>query len=322
MWTRGWKLDIENGGAPMNRTFEKVAVIGAGTLGAQIALLAANSSYDVTVYDVREGALWETVERLIPSIEAKGIHPIIPWEQACSLKGRIREVTDLEEALQGAELVMESVPENLEVKRNVFKELGRKAPPGAIIATNSSSIPVSRMEDSSGRPERCLNIHFYSILEGMNMADVMGGTRTTKDALEKGIAWVRSMGCIPLTVKRELLGFCFNRVWRAIKREGLWMWGNDYVDFRDIDRAWMTFSHMKMGPFGLMDGVGLDVVYAIEMVYFTESKDPKDKPPQALKEKIDRGELGVKSGKGFYAYPDPEFARGDFLNPTPQCSSA
>jgi len=93
------------------------------------------------------------------------------------------------------------------------------------------------------------------------------------------------------------------------------MWGNGYVDFRDIDRAWMTFSGMKMGPFGLMDGVGLDVVYDIEMVYYDGSKDPKDKPPQALKEKIGRGELGVKSGKGFYTYPNPEFVGDDFLNP-------
>ena len=291
-------------------------MIGTGTLGAQIAILAANSGYDVTIYDVREGALGETIDRLCSSIQAKGIQPMIPFERVNILRGKIREVTDLEEALRGAELVVESVPENLEMKQKVFKELGRKAPPGAIIATNSSSMPVSRMEESSGRPENCLNIHFYNILEGMNMADVMGGTRTTREVLDKGIDWVRSLGCIPLTVKKELLGFCFNRVWRAIKKEGLWMWGNDCVDFRDVDRAWMTFTHMKMGPFGIMDGVGLDVVYDIEMVYYNESKDPKDKPPQALKDKIDRGELGVKSGKGFYTYPDPEFARADFLNPS------
>ena len=147
------------------------------------------------------------------------------------------------------------------------------------------------------------------------MADVMGGTRTTQDVIERGVAWVRSMGCLPLTVKKELLGFCFNRVWRAIKREVLWMWGNDYVDFRDVDRAWMTFTKMKMGPFGLMDGVGLDVIHNIEMVYYNESGNPKDKPPQALIDKVNRGELGVKSGNGFYTYPDPEFSLPGFLSP-------
>ena len=299
----------------VSRPFEKITVIGTGTLGAQIALLAANSNYDVTVYDLREGTLWQTVDRLMTNIEGKGLKPIISRNHANALKGQIHETTNLEDALRQAELVMESVPENLKMKQEVFKALGQRAPEEAIIATNSSSMPVSLMEQSSGRPEKCLNIHFYNILEGMNMADVMGGTQTTPDVLEKGISWVRSLGFIPLTVKKELLGFCFNRVWRAIKREGLWMWGNGYVDFRDVDRAWMTFSGMKIGPFGLMDGVGLDVVYDIEMVYFNASKDPKDKPPQALKEKIERRELGVKSGEGFYTYPDPEFARENFLSP-------
>jgi len=187
----------------VNRAFEKVTVIGTGTLGAQIALLAANSKYDVTVYDVREGALLETIERLMTTIEGKGAHSIIDRKRANALKKKIHEVTDLGEALQQADLVIESVPENLEMKQNVFRALGRKAPLKAVIATNSSSMPVSRMEESSGRPEKCLNIHFYNILEGMNMADVMGGTKTTPDVLEKGISWVRSLGFIPLTVKKN-----------------------------------------------------------------------------------------------------------------------
>jgi len=299
----------------MDKPFEKIAVIGTGTLGTQIALLAANAGYDVTIYDVRERAFGETFHRLRSSIEAKGITPLIPWERLNLIKAEIREVTDLEEAVGNADLIVESVPEDLEIKQDVFKKLGKKAPPNAIFATNSSSMPISRMEESSGRPEKCLNTHFYNILEGMNMADVMGGTLTTQDVIEQGIAWVRSMGCIPLTVKKELLGFCFNRVWRAIKREALWMWGNDFVDFKDVDRAWMTFTKMKMGPFGIMDGVGLDVIHAIETVYFNESLDPKDKPPKALKDMIDRGKLGVKSGKGFYTYPDPEFTLPEFLDP-------
>jgi 3-hydroxybutyryl-CoA dehydrogenase len=93
------------------------------------------------------------------------------------------------------------------------------------------------------------------------------------------------------------------------------MWANDFVDFRDIDRAWRVFTGTKMGPFAMMDSVGLDTVYNIEMVYYNDSKDPKDKPPEALMKKINKGELGVKSGKGFYAYPNPEFLKPDFLNP-------
>jgi len=270
----------------MGKPFEKITVIGTGTLGTQIALLAANAGYNVTIYDVREGAFSETFDRLHSSIEAKGITPMIPWDQLVVIQGEIRQVTDLEEAVRKCGSQLWKVCRRiLEIKQDVFKELGKKAPPKTIFATNSSSMPISRMEESSGRPEKCLNTHFYNILEGMNMADVMGGTRTTQDVIEQGIAWVRSMGCIPLTVKKELLGFCFNRVWRAIKREALWMWGNDFVDFRDVDRAWMTFTKMKMGPFGIMDGVGLDVIHAIETVYYNESGDAKRRTPKGPERK-------------------------------------
>jgi 3-hydroxybutyryl-CoA dehydrogenase len=175
-------------------------------------------------------------------------------------------------------------------------------------------MPVSRFEKDGGRPEQVLNIHFYFPMQGVNMVDIMGGTRTRPDVMEKGIAWIKSIGFVPLTVKKELLGFCFNRVWRAIKRETLYMWGNGFVDFMDVDRAWMIFTRMQEGPFALMDKVGLDVIWDIEMVYYNDSKDPKDHPPRALKDMIDRGELGVKSGKGFYTYPDPTFLRPDFLS--------
>jgi 3-hydroxybutyryl-CoA dehydrogenase len=149
----------------------------------------------------------------------------------------------------------------------------------------------------------------------MNMIDLAPGTKTLPEVMDKGDAWIRSLGCVPLRVNKEILGFCFNSVWRAIKRQTLYMWGNGFVDFRDIDRAWRIFTKAAFGPFGLMDTVGLDVVYDIEMVYYNDSKDPKDKPPDALKEKIKKGELGVKTGKGFYTYPNPEYQDPDFLNP-------
>ncbi|MDH4268628.1 MAG: 3-hydroxyacyl-CoA dehydrogenase family protein, partial [Deltaproteobacteria bacterium] len=108
-------------------------------------------------------------------------------------------------------------------------------------------------------------------------------------------------------------GFCFGGVLRAIYRQALFMWAEGYVDFRDIDRGWMVFSKMRRGPFGIMDAVGLDVIYDTAMIYYRESLDPQDYPPQALKEMIDRKNLGVKTGKGFYTYPEPEYMKPDFL---------
>ncbi|MCU0596414.1 MAG: 3-hydroxyacyl-CoA dehydrogenase NAD-binding domain-containing protein, partial [Desulfobacterota bacterium] len=214
---------------------KEVAVVGTGILGAQIAMVAAHAGYRVKVFDPREGAFQQTYEKIRSDLKAKKVKPIIPWSEWAACAQAIKQVTDLGEAVKDADLVIESVPENRELKTAVFKELGEKAAPGAILATNSSSMPVSRFEEVSGRPERCLNIHFYFPLQGVNMVDLMGGTRTLPEVLKKGADWIRSIGFIPLTVNKELLGFCFNRVWRAIKREVLYMWGNGFVDFQDVE---------------------------------------------------------------------------------------
>ena len=310
--TSGFEGDFE---MEKKLPLRRVAVIGTGILGCQIAMLASFRGYSVTVFDVEASAFQKTFEKIRADFHSKGIDPIIPWDQWDTCAKAIDPVIDMGEAVRDAELIIEAVPENIELKKEVFRQIGEKAPERAILATNSSSIPVSRLESSSGRPEYCLNIHFYFPLQGTNMVDIMGGTQTLPEVMDKGVAWIRSLKFIPLTVKKELLGFCFNRVWRAIKRETLYMWGNDFVDFRDVDRAWMVFTGMKEGPFALMDKVGLDVVYDIERVYYQDSKDPKDHPPEALKEKIKNGELGVKSGKGFYTYPDPEYLSPEFLIP-------
>jgi len=302
----------------MGRPFDKVTVVGAGFLGTQIALLSAYSGYKVSMYDTKESAFDDTYKRLVADFKNKGVNPVIPWNNWDELKNSIKFSTDIAVVLRDTDFVVEAVFEEIETKRKVFKLMGDNAPAKAIFASNSSSMPISRMEEASGRPERCINTHFYLPLQGMNMTDLAPGTRTLAEVMDKGDAWIRSLGCVPLRVKKEILGFCFNSVWRAIKRQTLYMWGNDFVDFRDIDRAWRIFTKMPFGPFALMDTVGLDVVYDIEMVYYNDSKDPKDKPPDALLQKIKKGELGVKTGKGFYTYPNPEFQNPDFLNPNPK----
>jgi len=297
----------------MEEKVRKVAVVGTGTLGTQIAILAACFDYEVSAYDTDEGSFNRVLRNLTGFMKSSGRKPIIPMEDWEKGANKVKFCKELDEAIRDADLVIEAVPEDLELKRKVFKRLDTFAPREAILATNSSSMPISKVESATTRPEQCLNMHFYSPAMGLNMVDIMGGTRTTAETIEVGKAWIRSIGCAPLTVKKEILGFCFNRVWRAIKRESLYLWAEGFVDFRDIDRAWMIFTGMTQGPFGIMDNVGLDVVYDIEMVYYNESKDPKDHPPEALKAMVDRKGLGAKTGKGFYTYPDPEFSRPDFL---------
>jgi 3-hydroxybutyryl-CoA dehydrogenase len=296
-----------------NMKIKKIGIVGLGTLGTQIAIQAAYYGYEVIGYDQDPEIFQKTIQKVKGMMKFLGKTPTMPVEEWEKTAGKVKAAKDLAEAVKEADLVIEAVPENLELKRKVWAQIDSLSPKTALLATNSSSIPVSRIESATQRPEKCLNIHFYMPALGMNIVDVMGGTKTTPEAMEGAKGLVRSIDCIPLTVRKEILGFCFNSVWRAIKKQTLYMWAGGFVDFRDIDRAWMVFATMQQGPFGLMDLVGLDVVYDIEMSYYNESKDLKDHPPKALKEMIDRKELGVKTGKGFYTYPNPEFARPDFL---------
>ncbi len=294
---------------------KNVTVVGAGILGSQIAMVAAAAGYKVSTYDTVQGALGKSLTVIKNFLLAKDHRPAVPFDKWEGLLAGIKQATDLKSAVAQADMVIEAVNENLELKKVVFADLGRLAPAGAILATNSSSLPVSRVENESGRPELCLNLHFARPLEGVNHVDLMGGSRTRPEIMEIGDAFLRSLGCLPLRVNKEVLGFCFNRVWRAVKKEVLHMWADGVADFRDIDRGWMVFTSMDLGPFGMMDNVGLDVVRDIEMSYYNHSQDPGDRPPRALDEMIERGELGVKAGRGFYTYPDPEYHDPGFLDP-------
>ena len=297
----------------MNEKIRKVAVVGTGTLGTQISILSAHFGYIVSTYDTSPESFKDGLKNLKNIMEIfkkKALFSIKDIEEAASSVLHCRE---LEEAVRDADVVIESVPENLELKREIFEKLDSLAPSRALLATNSSSLPISRIEGVMRRPERCLNIHFYSPATGTNMADIMGGSKTSAETIETASSWVRSLGYVPLIVKKETLGFCFNRIWRAVKREALHLWAGGFVDFKDIDRGWMIAYGTPHGPFGMMDRVGLDVVYDIEMVYYNESKDPRDYPPEVLRAMVDRKELGIKTNKGFYRYPDPEYLRPDFL---------
>jgi len=208
----------------------------------------------------------------------------------------------IEEAIENVDLVIEAVPENIELKKKIFSQIDKIAPEHTIITTNSSSIAISKIEDAVERKDKVLNIHFYPPIPTRPMADLMRGSKTSEETFDICKKWVESIGCYPIELKKEIHGFVFNRMWHAARREALKLWAGGYADIETIDLAWKTFTGMKMGPFVLMDGIGLDTVYAVQMSYFNESNDPRDKPPEKLKEMIDQGDLGMKSGKGFYTW--------------------
>ena len=145
------------------------------------------------------------------------------------------------------------------------------------------------------------------------MVELMRGTATSDETMERARRFVRSIDMVPLIVHGQSTGFIFNRIWRAIKKECLRVVDSGVASHEDVDRAWMISAGMPIGPFGRMDVIGLDVVRDIELVYYDESGDPSDAPPRVLLEKIEQGELGVKTGVGFYTYPNPAYEDPSWL---------
>jgi 3-hydroxybutyryl-CoA dehydrogenase len=297
----------------MKGKIQRIAVIGCGYMGTQVAFHAAFYGFPVQVTDLDHRAYTRALSTMEEEYSRRrGLKPASSGEKE-DVFNRIRWAPDLAEAVHGADLVIETIKEDLAAKRDIFKKMETLVPPETILTTGSSSLKASLIGEVLKNPERMLNVHFYRLFRGCNMADVMGGNKTSPAIIEAVKEWLRAMDCVPLLVKKEITGFLFNRIWRAVKKESLHLWAGGYADFEDIDRAWMIFTGMPMGPFGAMDLTGLDVVRDIEMIYCKESGDLSDEPPRALAQKIAEGELGIKTKKGFYTYPGPQYLNPDWL---------
>jgi 3-hydroxybutyryl-CoA dehydrogenase len=295
------------------KVFKRVCIVGSGFMGAHIGLHCAVKGYNVQLVDTSVRELQKASERQSQELDTWIADNQITHEEKESILSRIQFTRNLEEGASTAELVIEAVPERLEIKREIFSQLDDICSQNTILATNSSSIRVSKIEDAVKRQDKVLNMHFYSYVWRRPMVELMRGNRTSDETIERILSFARTIDVTPLIVRKESTGFIFNRVWRAIKKECLHVVDDGVASPEDVDRAFMISLGVSMGPFGMMDRVGLDVVRDIEMVYFGESGDPGDAPPKLLMDKIEKGELGIKTNKGFYSYPNPAFQRSGWL---------
>ena len=272
-----------------------VAIVGAGTLGRRIAAVYAAGGSDVRIFDMsaeqRRAAKEEVQQRIAEAQAVLGLKP--------DRVGRVEVADDLQPAVDGAWMVIEAVPERIDVKTQVFGELDRLAPPDAILATNSSSLPSRLMIDEVQRPERVLNTHYQQPPE-LNAVELMSCGKTDDGVIDALMEKVPQYGLVPFRVRRESDGFIFNRIWAAIKRECLLVVAEGVAGPEDVDEMWKIFTRPGIPPFRLMDRVGLDVVLAIEEHYASVRPGLPDGPRKLLRRYIDEGRLGVKSGRGFY----------------------
>ncbi|WP_328609033.1 3-hydroxyacyl-CoA dehydrogenase family protein [Amycolatopsis sp. NBC_00345] len=280
---------------PEDLNSRPVAVIGGGTLGRRIALMFASQGGLVRVYDlsadVRTAAV-EYVEKKLPDLVAAR-----PGASA----GRVEAVGDLPAALEDVWLVVEAVPERLDLKRSLFPDLDRLAPADAIIASNSSSYPTRMFTDDVAGKDRVLNMHFY-MPPAQNAVDLMSSGHTDPAIMELLKAKLPGYGVFPFEARRESTGFIFNRVWAAVKREALAVVAEGVTTPAEFDEMFTINTGAKAGVFRMMDQVGLDVVLDIENHYAAENPHLPEGPRAVLHEYVDAGHLGLKTGRGFYDY--------------------
>ena len=282
---------------PQDYLDRPVAVIGAGTLGRRVALMFATRGGLVRINARRAenaAAAADFVEQQIGGLA--GTHP--GWA-----RGRAEHAACLKDAVADAWLVIESVPEQLELKRKVFAQLESAAPRDTILASNSSSYASRLIVDGLSTTDRMLNTHFY-MPPTQIAVDVMSCGNTSQEVLGFVLATFPQYGLRPFLVRRESTGFIFNRIWAAIKREALDVVAAGVSTPDEVDEMWKLMFGTEIGPFRAMDRVGLDVVYDIEEHYAAENPQLPPGPRELLRHYIDAGKLGAKTGEGFYAdYP-------------------
>ncbi len=291
-----------------------VLIIGSGNMGQQIGFQCAACGFDVVMYDINSDMLEKAVDRMgklaKTYIQGKRLTP----EKAGEALLRIRTSTDPAEAGGNADFVSESVPEDPELKGQVFATFNKVCPPHTIFTTNTSSLIPSMFADATGRPDRFAAFHFHDTRIS-RIVDIMPHPRTSPETVETIKAFALGIKQIPIMLKKENFGYVFNAMLMELFKSAQTLAANNVASVEDIDRSWMGVMHTTVGPFGIMDSIGLDTVWKITDYWAKILKEPQQiANAEFMKPYVDKGDLGVKTGRGFYVYPDPEYAGPGFID--------
>lgn len=295
-------------------SINNVTVAGSGVLGSQIAYQCAYRGKQVTVYDINDQAI-EKAKSRIAGLESSYTRDLgTSAQNFAEGLSRISYTTDLKTATDDADIVIESVPEKPQIKHDFYVQLSAIAPAKTIFASNSSTLVPSQFMADTGRPAQFLNLHFANEVWKNNTAEIMGSTKTDPKVYDTVVEFAKEIGMLPIKLKKEQPRYILNSILDPYMDAGLTLWAKGVADPHTIDQTWMKATGAPMGPFAVMDHVGLRTEYNIHSVLAKESNNTDlIKAMTMIKSMIDDGHLGVESGEGFYTYPDPLYEQESFL---------
>ncbi|MDI2128175.1 3-hydroxyacyl-CoA dehydrogenase family protein [Yinghuangia seranimata] len=280
---------------------KKIAVIGAGLMGAGIAQVSAQAGYEVVLRDVTDAALERAQSGIRASYEKFVAKGRMSAEDAEAALGRLSVSTELD-AVADADLIVEAVFEKIEIKQEVFRQLDAVAKDGAVLASNTSALPITQIAAVTNRPEAVVGTHFFSPVPLMQLCELVRGYKTSDETLATARAFAEGVGKTCIVVNRDVAGFVTTRLITALTTEAVRLYEAGVATAEDIDIACkLGFGH-AMGPLATIDLTGVDIMRNATSNIYEETKDEKFAPPELLNRMVTAGDLGRKSGKGFYTY--------------------
>lgn len=297
------------------KTFKNVTVAGSGVLGYQIAFQTAFYGFNVTVYDINDEVLEKAKAKFDILAESYKKDLKATEEQLAATKANLQYNSNLAEAVQDADLLIEAVPENPQIKIGFYEQLSKVAPAKTVFATNSSTMLPSQFAEYTGRPAQFVALHFANEIWKHNTGEVMKHPGTSDETFNSVLEFAKQIGMVALPIYKEQPGYIVNSLLVPLLSAALDLYVNEVADVETIDKTWMVATGAPVGPFGILDVVGVTTAYNINKMAADKTQNPtKIKTAAMLKENyIDKNKLGVATGEGFYKYPNPAYWEKNFL---------
>jgi enoyl-CoA hydratase/3-hydroxyacyl-CoA dehydrogenase len=286
----------------------KITVLGSGIMGHGIAQISAMNGYNVVLRDIEERFLESAMNKIRWSLDKLVEKNKINKQESDKIHGRIRPIVELKEALDDTDLLIEAVPEDLELKKKVYSEVDQFAQEKTIYSSNTSTLPISEISQLTSRPDRFIGLHFFNPPQLMNLVEVIPGASTAESIVDLGINFVKSLSKDPILCNKDVPGFIVNRIFIPLVHEAAYCLENDSKSMTQIDSAVKFKMYLPMGIFELADYTGLDVIHRATIEMYSRDKKVVNPHPK-IEQLFSSGKYGKKSGGGFYSYGDKNYER-------------